>query len=88
MMAVERIVQLTHTSRNFSTPDDFDPGSLLEVAFNLIYDDPITVKIRFRADQARYIKERTWAKEQKITPQEDGSIVLDMKTSRVGINVA
>jgi predicted DNA-binding transcriptional regulator YafY len=39
------------------------------------------VKIWFSASQARYIRERQWAQEQKITKQKDGSIVLWMKTS-------
>ncbi|MBI3755524.1 MAG: WYL domain-containing protein, partial [Deltaproteobacteria bacterium] len=32
-------------------------------------------------EQARYIKERQWAKEQKIKEQKDGSIILEIKTS-------
>lgn len=35
-------------------------------------------------NQARYIKERKWAKEQRITGNKDGSIILEMKTS--GLN--
>ncbi|MEK6589830.1 MAG: WYL domain-containing protein [Nitrospinota bacterium] len=50
-------------------------------AFDIIYDEPIEAKIWFSADQSRYIKERKWAKEQKITKQKDGSIIFDMKTS-------
>ena len=62
-------------------PDDFKPEELLEEAFGVVYDDPITVKIHFSAGQARYIRERTWAKGQKINEQKDGSIILTMKTS-------
>ncbi|MEA1901703.1 MAG: WYL domain-containing protein, partial [Thermodesulfobacteriota bacterium] len=35
----------------------------------------------FSADQARYIKERKWSKTQKIKKQDDGSVILSMKTS-------
>ena len=47
----------------------------------MCYDDPLEIKIWFSADQARYIQERQWAQEQKITKRKDGSIVLWMKTS-------
>ncbi|OHB57954.1 MAG: hypothetical protein A2Y07_08610 [Planctomycetes bacterium GWF2_50_10] len=54
---------------------------LLQQSFGMVYDDPLEVTIRFSAGQARYIRERQWAKEQKITDRKDGSIELWMKTS-------
>ena len=54
---------------------------MIESAFDIVYGDPIDVKIRFSADQARYIKERKWSKTQKIEDQDDGSIILSMSTS-------
>ena len=81
MLAVERIEKLETGKDSFDYPDDFKPEEWLEEAFGVVYDDPITVKIRFSAAQARYIRERTWAKGQKIKEQKDGSIILTMKTS-------
>lgn len=81
MLAVERIQKLETCRESFDYPDDFRPEEWLEAAFGMVYDDPITVKIHFSAGQARYIKERTWAKGQKIKEQKDGSIILTMKTS-------
>jgi predicted DNA-binding transcriptional regulator YafY len=81
LLAVERIQKLTVTDNAFLYPQDFDPDDLLENAFGLFYDDPVTVKIRFSADQARYIRERRWTKNQKITTQKDGPVVLTMATS-------
>jgi predicted DNA-binding transcriptional regulator YafY len=46
-----------------------------------VYDEPITVKIKFSADQARYIEERRWSKDQKIKKLKDNSIILTMTTS-------
>jgi predicted DNA-binding transcriptional regulator YafY len=54
---------------------------LLQQAFGMVYDDPLEVTIWFSGDQARYIRERQWAKEQEITTRKDGSIELWMKTS-------
>jgi len=81
MMAVERIQTMELTNDYFEYPDDFDPEEALSSAFDIIYDDPIEAKIWFSAAQARYVKERQWAKEQKIKEQKDGSIILEMKTS-------
>lgn len=81
VLAVERIKRLTITEDLFTPPADFDPDSLLENAFSIVYDDPVSLKIRFSAEQARYIRERKWAAEQSIADNEDGSIVLEMKTS-------
>lgn len=81
VLAVERIDRIETTDATFGYPTDFDPETLLERAFGMFYDDPLEVKIWFSADQARYIRERQWAQEQKITKRKDGSIVLWMKTS-------
>jgi hypothetical protein len=41
--------------------------ALLDRSFGMFHDDPLGVKIWFSADQARYIRERQWAQEQKIS---------------------
>ncbi|MFZ4440245.1 MAG: helix-turn-helix transcriptional regulator [Syntrophales bacterium] len=81
VLAAERIINLTLTNDTYDYPDDFEPDSLLEGAFGLVYDDPLTVKIQFSAGQARYIEERCWSKDQIIKKLKDGSIILTMTTS-------
>lgn len=81
VLAVERICQIETTQNTFTYPAGFDPEALLDRSFGMYYDDPLEVKVWFSADQARYIRERQWAQEQKITKRKDGSIVLWMKTS-------
>ena len=81
VLAVERIGHIETTQNTFTYPTGFDPEALLDRSFGMYYDDPLEVKIWFSADQARYIRERQWAQEQKITKRKDGSIVLWMKTS-------
>lgn len=80
-LAVERIWEITKTGSTFEYPKDFDPEELLESAFDIVYEEPVDVKIWFSTDQARYIKERKWSKTQKIEDQKDGSIILSMSTS-------
>lgn len=81
VLAVERIERIEATDKPFVYPVDFDPEALLERAFGMFYDDPLEVKIWFSAGQARYVRERQWAQQQKITKRKDGSIVLWIKTS-------
>jgi len=78
---VERIGELKITGRTFEPPDNFNPEEKLETAFDLTHDEPIEVKVWFSRNQARYIKERRWARDQKITDRKDGSIIFEMTTS-------
>ena len=80
-LAVERIEKIKETGEFFEYPKEFDPEELLESAFDIVYGDPVKVKIWFSADQGRYIKERKWSRNQEITDQKDGSIILSMETS-------
>lgn len=81
VLAAERLKSVEVTEESFVYPKDFHPEELLRNSFGMVYDEPLEVKIWFAADQARYIKERQWAAEQKITRRKDGSIVLWLKTS-------
>ncbi len=80
-LAVERIQEVTNSGKTFRYPENFDPEEQMKKAFDIVSDDPIDVKIRFSADQARYVKERKWAEKQEMEDQEDGSVILSMQTS-------
>jgi len=81
MQAIERIQHLKMEDETFVRPEDFNAEKRLNAAFGLIYDDPVEVKIWISADLARYVKERRWAEKQTFTDQNDGSTILEMKTS-------
>lgn len=81
VLAVERIADLEISADTFLPPEQFDPDTMLEGAFGIVYDEPVELKLAFTADTARYIKERRWANDQVITGQADGSVILEIKTS-------
>ena len=78
-LAAERIQALEITSQTFEPPDDLDIENRIQQAFGITLEDPIDVKIRFSAWQARYIKQRTWHPSQKIKELDDGEIILSFK---------
>ncbi|MEN6468297.1 MAG: WYL domain-containing protein [Smithella sp.] len=77
-LAMERINKINITEKEFDAPADFDPDVILEDAFGIVYDDPVTVKIQFCPKQSPYIQERQWCKNQNIEKLKDGSIILTM----------
>jgi predicted DNA-binding transcriptional regulator YafY len=79
--AIERISHIRPGVKDVPYPDAFDPEDTLNSAFDLIHGDPITVKIRFSPNEARYIKARTWSKTQQLENHPDGSLTLTMCTS-------
>lgn len=81
MYAVERFLGVEMTEEKYEYPEGFDPIKRLESTFT-IFDEkkPTTFRIRFSAEQAKYIAERRWAAKQKIEEQPDGSIILTMTT--------
>ena len=79
--AVERIKTIRPLKCDIPYPEDFDPVERLNSAFDLIHGDLIFVKIRFSKNEARYIREKTWAENQQISEHHDGTITLSMITS-------
>lgn len=81
MLAIDRIQKFSILASTFIFPPDFHFEALLNSAFDLTLDDPITAKIWFSKSQAKYIEERKWAHNQRIEKQEGGSIILHIETS-------
>lgn len=79
ILAVDRIEGLSPTGVRFLPPEDFDPAAVRRAAFAVMNDPIGLVRIRFRAETARYIAERQWAPEQSIRWRKDGSAVLEMR---------
>jgi len=81
--AVERIRRVATTNQHFSVPDDFDFDCYTETAFSVHGGEPQLVRIRFSAEQAPYVLERTWHGSQRAIPQEDGSLILEIEVGNL-----
>lgn len=79
--AVERISEIEPLTRSVRYPEAFDPEERLDSAFDMIHGEPLSVKIHFSKNEARYIKEKRWARIQTIEDHDDGSVTLSMTTS-------
>lgn len=81
VLAVERIRSIIVSEAIFIRPADDEAKRQLEQAFTLFIEEPVTVRIRFSAEQARYIAERTWGAEQLLETEPDGRVVLTFTAS-------
>ncbi len=75
---IDRISLINPLEENFLIPDDFDFGEYTRHAFSVIIDAPVTVRVRFAPEIARYVAERQWHPSRKITKGPDGSVVLEL----------
>jgi proteasome accessory factor B len=83
VFAVERISAITLTNRRFEVPADFVFEEFTKTAFQMMWGEPRTVRIRFSPDQAPFIAERTWHTSQKIIREPCGSIILEISVGNL-----
>ena len=81
VLAVERILSVETTGDWFEMPDGFEPGEILDSAFNITLDEPVQAKIWVSEAQAKYVLQRKYFKKQGIAKNPDGSIVMEINTS-------
>jgi predicted DNA-binding transcriptional regulator YafY len=66
----------------FAIPKDFDAPALLRQGFHLQHGgSPTTVRVRFDAYQARWIRERCYHDSQTVEPLPDGGLVLTLRVA-------
>lgn len=74
--AIHRIQELTLTDMVF----DFEAADEGINYFGLKFHEPKTFRIHFSRTASDYVMERIWSAEQKLEEQEDGSVILEIKT--------
>jgi len=81
LLAVHRIKDIQITETSFEFPKDYDFEEKYNQSFGIIKEKAFQVTAEFSADAARYISERVWSKDQKISRKNNGAIVLTFTAS-------
>ena len=77
--AIDRILEATETSEAFEVPSDFDFDAYTASSFGVVAEPAEQVRIRFDRSRATEIAERVWHPSQKLHPNEDGSVELELE---------
>ena len=81
IFALDRIKSLKLTDEMFEMPKDFKVEDFMQTSFGVFQGKPQRVRIRFAAEVAGYISEKTWHQTQKIETQKDGSIIFEAQVA-------
>jgi predicted DNA-binding transcriptional regulator YafY len=81
IIALDRIDSIELGDKPFCYPESFDAEALLDSAFDLTFDDPITAVIRFSAKDSPYVKERRYGGTVHFEEHTDGSLRMTITTS-------
>lgn len=75
---LERVIDAELSDETFEAPEDFDPKEHLAGAWGVWRSDeaPVRVRVRFRPEVARRVKETEWHDSQRIVETEDGGCEL------------
>lgn len=78
-LAIDRIHSVTGTEEPFTVNPQFDLKKYEAEAFGVMWGKPMTVVVRFRPDQAPYVREREWHPTQKMRTLRDGRLELTFR---------
>lgn len=76
LFLIDRIREVERLEERFDVPEDFSVEALTGNAFGLIAEEPMAVRVRFAAEVAYLIRERTWHPSQTLAEEPDGSVIL------------
>ena len=69
------------TDRGFEFPENYDFEKLFNREFGIIKEEAFNVRVEFTGWAAKYMAERIWSPDQKITKKKGGSTVLTFTAS-------
>ncbi|MBI1847191.1 MAG: WYL domain-containing protein, partial [Candidatus Rokubacteria bacterium] len=78
-LAVDRLHDVRLTGETFTVDPGFDPERYRTEAFGVVWEEPMTVVVRFGADQAPYVQERQWHPTQKLRALPDGGVEITFR---------
>lgn len=79
---LDRVEGAEFTGTKFVRPSDFQPESHLSGSFGVFKggsSKPVTIRIRFDRDVARYVRERQWHPTQRLSDEPDGSLTAEFR---------
>jgi len=80
--AIHRIRRVTLTTESYQIPRGFDFRKYMADVFAIEKRGrPVEVSIRFRPQQARWIRERKWHRSARVQEELDGGLVLRLKVA-------
>ncbi len=81
MFGISRIRKAKVSGDAFQIPADFDFDKQWRNHFGvMVGSNEVTVRVRFEAAQAPYVRERDWHPEQQFEEGKDGSLTMSFKT--------
>lgn len=81
--SLDRIKGLTITSEDFEILKDFNIKEYTRQSFGVFQGDKTLVKIEFSKDVAKIVAEKIWHESQKISWNDDGSMVFEMQVAGI-----
>ena len=78
-LAIDRLQSVIHSETEFQIDPQFDSKKCRQDAFGVSWEDPIEIVLRFRSDQAPYVRERLWHPSQEITNLPGGKLQLTFR---------
>ena len=78
-LAIDRIRSVVHSEIEFQSDPEFDPQKRRQDAFGVSRENPIEIVLRFRSDQAPYVRERLWHPSQEIADLPGGKLQLTFR---------
>jgi predicted DNA-binding transcriptional regulator YafY len=78
-LAIDRFHAVALTEEPFTVDPSFDLKQYKAEAFGVVWDKPMTVVLRFRPDQAPYVREREWHPTQRLRDLKDGRLELTFR---------
>ena len=82
-LATHRIGEIELLPDSFTVDQALDLHRHRREAFGVVWEEPITVVLRFRADQAPYVAERQWHPSQELKWLPDGRLELTFRAGGV-----
>ncbi len=82
-LAIDRLHSVKTTDEPFIVDPRFDLKKYKAEAFGVVWEKPVTVVVRFRPDQAPYVREREWHPTQKLKDLRDRRLEITFKAGGI-----